>query len=57
MNVELSALQSFIEEQRQWLQSVLDTLGWTKESLEQVRPLSILGYPRVNFDPFHMVFF
>ena len=39
VDVELSALHSFIEEQLQWLDSVLHTLGWSRESLEQVCPL------------------
>ena len=29
-------LKLFIEEQQHWLDSVLETLGWNKESLEQV---------------------
>jgi U11/U12 small nuclear ribonucleoprotein SNRNP48 len=33
---ELSALQSFIDEQQQWLDSVLDTLGWNQERLTQI---------------------
>lgn len=39
---ELSALQSFIEEQQQWLHSVLDILGWSKESLDHVSQYSTL---------------
>jgi hypothetical protein len=35
---ELSALKLFIEEQQHWLDSVLETLGWNKESLEQGQP-------------------
>jgi hypothetical protein len=45
---ELSALKLFIEEQQHWLDSVLETLGWNKESLEQV------SY-NVNFELTHVV--
>ena len=38
---ELSVLASFIDEQQQWIDSVLTALGWSEERVKQGRKVSL----------------